>query len=75
MNFIKCKVILHLTDGREIWGNVFLQSDDRLQDLLNDGRKFIPVIKIDESRNSAISKDKAITVIIHKDAILTIEER
>ena len=73
--------MLYLIDGREIWGNVFLQPLQRLQELLNDDRKFIPVVKVDMSPSNANfiensnTKRNDIIILVHKDAILTIEER
>ncbi|MEM7569848.1 MAG: hypothetical protein AAF337_08630 [Pseudomonadota bacterium] len=32
-----------LNDGTQIAGNVFLSKEERVQDLLNDGRPFFPV--------------------------------
>jgi len=67
------KVIVTLTDGRSYWANAFLEDSDRLQDLLNDNRKFIPFnVFIDERSTKA---DTYRLMIIHKDSITTIEER
>jgi len=67
------KVVVTLTDGRSYWANAFLEDSERLQDLLNDSRKFIPFnVFIDERSTKA---DTYRLMIIHKDSITTIEER
>jgi len=70
----KIKVYVRLFDGTTFWGNVFVKPDDRLQDLLNDERKFIPVEKLEDKRGVK-SEDTYVTVVLHKDGIHYMEER
>ena len=70
----KIKVYVRLFDSTSFWGNVFVNKDQRLQDLLNDERKFIPIEKLDEQRGVK-SEDAYVTVVLHKDGISYMEER
>jgi len=70
----KIKVYVRLFDSTAFWGNVFVNEDQRLQDLLNDERKFIPLEKLEEQRGVK-SEDTYVTVVLHKDGISYVEER
>jgi len=70
----KIKVYVRLFDSTSFWGNVFVNEDQRLQDLLNDERKFIPLEKLEEQRGVK-SEDTYVTVVLHKDGISYMEER
>ena len=70
----KIKVYVRLFDSTAFWGNVFIKDKERLQDLLNDDRKFIPVEKLEEKRGVS-SEDTYVTVVLHKDGISYMEER
>jgi len=68
------KVYVRMFDSTSFWGLVYLQEDQRVQDLLNDDRKFIPVEKLEDKR-PANSGDVYHTICLHKDGIHYMEER
>lgn len=68
----KIKVAVHLFSGRTVWGYVFLKEGERLQDLVNDERMFIPLSKYIEGREEF---DEPSTEMINKRAIERIEDR
>ena len=70
----KLKVYVRLFDSTAFWGNVYVKEGERLQDLLNDERKFIPVEKLEDKRGVS-SKDTYVNLILHKDGISYMEER
>ena len=72
INLTKIKVVIETITGRSIWGHIFLSDRERMQDLLNDDRKFIPILL--SFSESHIREDSKV-LLIHKDSIATIEER
>ncbi|TCK02539.1 hypothetical protein [Marinobacterium mangrovicola] len=61
------KVYVRMHDGSRQLGNVFLGPDERLQDILNDDRIFLPV-HVDDQQSSAS------LVMLSKRYIQQIEE-
>lgn len=67
---IYCRI--KMQGGATYTGFVYAESDDRLQDLLNDDRKFIPVQLINDL---AAPYNKVIgTIILAKQYIISLEE-
>jgi hypothetical protein len=58
-------VTVRMFDGSSFRGFIYLQDDERLQDLLNDARSFIPV---------RIRSDKGDMAILSKRYIVSIDE-
>lgn len=48
------KVYVRMHDGSRMLGDVFLAADERLQDIMNDDRMFIP-IHVDEKKGVALA--------------------
>jgi len=70
----KVKVYVRLFDSTSFWGYVYVKTGKRVQDLMNDERKFIPLEKLEEQRGVK-SDDTYVTVVLHKDGISYVEER
>merc|ERR1712000_756351 len=52
------KVYVRMFDGTRLLGNVFLANNERLQDIMNDERGFIPVHVDDQSTRSLVMLSK-----------------
>ncbi len=65
----KKKALLHieLHSGTSFDGYVFLSQGERLSDLINDGRNFIPFEDLNEGTLMLIAKD-TIAIIVPKDS-------
>lgn len=48
------KVYVRMHDGSRQLGNVFLAADERLQDIMNDSRMFIPVHVDDQNTRTMV---------------------
>lgn len=70
----KVKCVVKLFTEESFFGMAWLEDDQRMQDLLNDERKFLPFEKSHQSRGRN-SEDVITTIVINKDAIAHIEER
>ena len=68
----KIKVDVYLFSDERIQGYLYLRNGERLQDLMNDSREFIPLLKIDVTIDY---KGTYPTVVINKQAIARLEER
>lgn len=68
------KVLVKLTNEEDFFAVLYLEPDERLQDLLNDSRKFIPMLK-HMQRRGTYDKDVYVLLVIHKDSIQSVEER
>jgi len=70
----KIKVVVKLFTQDQFFGFVYLEEGQRVQDLLNDERKFIPFEKTHMERgpNNTVSSSN---IVISKDAIALVEER
>jgi hypothetical protein len=69
----QAKVYVRMFDSTSFWGKVYLEDKQRVQDLLNDERKFIPVERLDDRRGMD-TEDTYHTVCLHKDGIYYMEE-
>lgn len=67
------KVYVRLTDGTDFFARVFVHNEDRVQDLLNDKRKFLPVQRHYSDRGRG-NEDVWSTVVLNKESIILIEE-
>ena len=67
-------VIITLMNGDSFFARMFVGEFERVQDAMNDNRKFIPVDKHMKAKTTHQGDVYAMTVI-HKDAIMMIEER
>jgi len=70
---IKVKVSVTMIHGKTVWGYIFLEDDQRSQDLLNDERKFIPLNILRDERGIK-TQDEYKIMMIHKDSIMSLEE-
>lgn len=70
-NTRKVKVAIYTFSKEIISGYMFLRKQDRIQDLLNDTRTFIPLMKI--TLTSDVDKEYP-TIVINKSAIERVEE-
>lgn len=70
----KIKVHVRMFDGTTFWAYVFCEEGVRVQDLLNDDRKFIPMEKLQDKRGVK-SEDVTTIVCVHKDGLYVVEER
>lgn len=68
------KVWVRLNNGEDFFARLFVNPTDRLQDLLNDDRKFLPMEKHMQNRGRG-NEDIWVMTVIHKDSIMLIEER
>jgi hypothetical protein len=62
----KMSVALTLSNGEMFYGSIFISPGDRLQDIMNDKRQFIPIY------HSGERKDKL--VIVAKRYVILAEE-
>ncbi|MBF0265532.1 MAG: hypothetical protein HQL46_09695 [Gammaproteobacteria bacterium] len=69
-------VSIETEDGKTIWGIVFLNDDERLQDILNDERVFLPINTLIQRRKGTATgdQDEYKLTIIKKAFINKIEE-
>lgn len=68
------KVFMTLVDGDAFFAKMFVPHGERLQDLMNDRRKFIPVERHMSNRGRG-NEDVWIMTVINKESIRSIEER
>lgn len=61
-------------DGEKIYGSIFLALKDRLSDILNDDRRFLPVEIPDDTTEQDTEETQYKTFIIHKDIITKVHE-
>ena len=67
------KVMIVQINGEKAWGYLYSFSEERLQDLLNDGRQFLPFYGLSMSRSKNAPDFNKMT-LINKNGILKIEE-
>lgn len=67
------KVMIVQMNGEKCWGFLYAFRDERLQDLLNDGRQFLPFYGISMSKSKSAA-DLSKMTLINKNGILKIEE-
>jgi len=63
----KIKVDINFKSGKSFFGYVYLRDDQRLQDLMNDERPFIPVDR--HVRERSTKEDRYLISIVQKDSI------
>lgn len=68
------KVLITLVNGEDFFARIFLADNERLQDAMNDNRKFLPIEK-HMKRRSAHMGDVWLLTMVHKDAIMSVEEK
>jgi len=69
----KIKVVVRLFTQEQFFGNLYLGDGERVQDLMNDDRKFIPFEKTHMERGPK-NQVTTSTIVISKEAIASIEE-
>lgn len=67
-------VWIELTKGEQFIGKIYLDNDERLQDLMNDNRIFIPTYKLSAGSENSENLENYKMVILNKSAIIRIEE-
>jgi len=67
------KVMIIQMNGEKAWGFLYSFSGERVQDLLNDGRQFLPFYGISMSKSKS-AYDLSKMTLINKNGILKIEE-
>jgi len=70
----KVKVWVRLFTQEQFIGNIYLEEGQRVQDLMNDDRKFIPFEKTHLERGPK-NEVSTSNIVINKDALASIEER
>lgn len=68
------KVYVKHVDGETYWGEVYLADGERLQDMMNSNRQYIPINKLMSNRGRSI-EDHWVMTIVNKLNISIIEER
>jgi len=68
------KVVVTLTNEKRFWAEMYSLEEDRVQDVLNDERRFLPFYVLDHNKGSRETGIKSL-LMIHKDSISHIEER
>jgi hypothetical protein len=69
----KVKVCLTLVDDRTLWGYVFVSSFERVSDVLNDDKQFIP-FHVLEDRTGRQYDDVYKLIFVNKSRIYRAEE-
>lgn len=71
----KLKVEITYADGKEEWAYLYLVEGERLQDVVNDERPFLPVLLLKGvTRNQVIPEDNYKLVLINKQSIFRVKE-
>ena len=71
----KLKVEITYSDGKEEWAYLHLVEGERLQDVINDERPFLPVLLLKGvTRNQVIPEDNYKLVLINKQSIFRVKE-
>ena len=71
----KLKVEITYADGKEEWAYLYLVEGERLQDVINDKRPFLPVLLLKGvTRNQVIPEDNYKLVLINKQSIFRVKE-
>jgi len=70
----KVKVMIKTFNQERFFGWLYVQDNERAQDLINDDRKFLPVMKSQDDRGRRDDSDILTHVLINKDAVAIIEE-
>lgn len=67
------KVMIVQANNEKSWGYLYLYGEERLQDLLNDDRKFLPFYGLSMSRSRNAPDFNKMT-LINKNCIMKIDE-
>lgn len=67
-------IITYAGDKDPEWGAVYLVEGERLQDVMNDSRPFLPVLMLKENMRRGMP-DEYHLVMLNKQCIFKIEER
>lgn len=65
-------VVIHTKDGQTLWGYIQLEPNIRIQDIMNDERKFIPFFVLKENTRTGNHYHLR---IMSKDFVYYIEEK
>ena len=68
----KVKISFHT--GEPQWGLIYICPGERLQDVVNDSRPFLPIRILKTSSRHSIVEDKYDLVLVNKHSIFKIEE-
>ena len=68
------KVKINFHTGDHQWGLVYMCPGERLQDVVNDSRPFLPIRILKTSSRNSIVEDKYDLVLVNKSSIFKIEE-
>lgn len=71
----KVKCIVSLYTSERFFGHVYLDDGQRVQDLLNDERRFVPFEKSEVNKGPRDAEPVVFGIVINKDSIVSIEER
>lgn len=74
LELVEIKVIVTLINEKQIWGTLYKLPGERLQDLLNDGRAFLPFYGLAYQQTATKASIERMTML-NKNAIISIEER
>lgn len=61
LNVLRHDLLITFAEGKKVYGRIFLKPDERVIDVLNDSRQFIP-IETDDGKIIAFSKNTIISV-------------
>ena len=67
------KVRITTNDGAEVWCYIHCFTSQRVQDVINDARPFLPISVLKENRNRGLP-DEYTTKILNKNFIRSIDE-
>ena len=64
------RVFVKLSDGTDFFGVVYLAEDERLQDICNDMRRFLPIERKYDNKAVTVTK----LIMVSKQHLISIEE-
>ena len=72
----KLKVEITYADGKEEWAYLYLVEGERLQDVANDKRPFLPVLLLKNVARNQVreAQDNYDLVLINKQSIIRLKE-
>lgn len=71
----KVKVSVTYTSGEEEWAYLYLVNGERLQDVVNDERPFLPLLILKRvTRNQVVPDDNYKLILVNKQSIFRLEE-
>lgn len=74
MQKFKMRVKIKLNDGSSITAFIYLSRGQRVQDILNDDRMFIPILHKSKDVRSNCTEEEHVDMVLSKNAILSVEE-